>query len=197
MTRLSSPAAQRNRDPILNALTALLPPEGLALEIASGTGEHAVHFAEALPGWTWMPTDVTPESVASVNAWREGGPANLRPARLLDVTTEDWGVEPLDLIYNANMVHISPWASAQGLMAGAGRHLKPGGRLVMYGPYRIAGAHTAPSNDHFDASLKRRDPSWGVRDLEALVALAEAEGLRFEQRIAMPANNFVLEFVRA
>lgn len=194
MTRLKSPAAQRNRDPILHALQALLPPEGRAVEIASGTGEHALHFTRALPGWTWQPTDLQPNAVDSVNAWREEGPENLLPARRLDVTSEDWGVGEVDLVYNANMVHISPWCCAEGLMAGAGRHLRPGGHLIMYGPYRVDGAHTALSNESFDQNLQARDPSWGVRDLEALVDLAEAAGLRFSQRIAMPANNFVLVF---
>jgi hypothetical protein len=195
--RRSSPAAVRNRGPILEVLSRVLPPTGVLLEVASGSGEHVVHFAAALPDWTFQPTDLDPSALASITAWiEETRVPNVRPPLRLDVTIEPWPVEPVQAIFSANLVHIAPPEAAQGLMAGAGRHLVAGGLLVVYGPFRIGGAHTAPSNAAFDADLQARDPRWGVRDLEWLQALAAARGLELEEQVAMPANNQTLIFRR-
>jgi SAM-dependent methyltransferase len=180
----------------------VLPGEGTVLELASGSGEHAVHFAGQLPTLTWQPTDVDPSALASIAAWREevaGADGNVRPPLRLDVTAADWNVGPVDPVqamFSANLIHIAPPEATAGLLTGAGRHLAPGGVLVLYGPFRIAGAHTAASNAAFDADLRARDPRWGVRDLEAVVALAAEHGLQLEERVAMPANNQTLIFRR-
>jgi hypothetical protein len=193
--RRHAPATLRNRAPILEVLRRVLPDSGVLLEVASGSGEHAVHFAAALPGWTFQPTDVDPGALPSIAAWiAETGVANVRPPLQLDVTAEAWPVGTVDAVFSANMVHIAPPEAALGLMAGAGRHLGAGGVLVVYGPFRIGGEHTAPSNAAFDADLRARDPRWGVRDLEWLQELAAAHGLTFEQRVPMPANNQTLIF---
>lgn len=196
--RRYAPAAARNRDPILEVLQTVFPEQGRVLEIASGTGEHAVHFARAFPGLTWQPTDLDPEDMKSIDAWRASeGLTNLLPSMRLDTREDPWPVDgPLDGIFCANMIHISPWASAEGLFSGAGRLVRGGGTLVTYGPYRIGGEHTAPSNEAFDASLKSRDPSWGVRDLGELEGLAGSAGLALERRVEMPANNFTLVWRR-
>jgi SAM-dependent methyltransferase len=184
-----APATARNRDPILEVLRRWLPPQGLVLEIAAGTGEHAVYFAGRLPALTWQPTDVSEAALASIAAWRrEAGPANLLAPLRLDVC-QPWPVGRADAIFCANMIHIAPWRCAQGLMAGAGTTLRPGGVLILYGPFRIGGEHTAPSNAAFDADLRARAPEWGVRDLEAVAALAQAAGLDHVDTIPMPANN--------
>lgn len=173
----------------------MLPPTGVLLEVASGSGEHAVHFAAALPDWIFQPSDVDPGALASISAWiDETGLTNVRPPLLLDVTAQAWPVEPVLAMFSANMVHIAPPQAARGLMAGAGRHLVPGGILVIYGPVRIGGAHTAPSNQAFDAQLRARDARWGVRDLEWLRELAADSGLALEERVEMPANNQTLIF---
>ena len=200
--RLYAPAAARNRDAIGQVFQELpltnAPATGLALEIASGTGEHTVHLAGLFPGLTWQPTDIEPEYLASIDAHREmEALENIRPARRLDVLEEDWPVDRVDLIFNANMIHISPWACCVGLMAGAGRHLVSGGLLVMYGPYKRDGAHTAASNQSFDDSLRQRNPDWGVRNLEDVVTIAETNGLALETVIAMPANNFSVIYRRS
>jgi len=196
--RRFAPATARNRDPILDVLRRVLPPVGTVLEVASGTGEHVVYFARRMPGLVWQPTDVNPSALASIEAWRahEALP-DVRPTERLDVTAEPWAVEgPYDAVFNANMIHISPWACCLGLMRGVGAVLRAGGVLVMYGPYRIGGEHTSESNARFDEDLRSRDPSWGVRDLEAVIERADAAGLQFRERIAMPANNFSLVFDR-
>jgi SAM-dependent methyltransferase len=191
------PAPERNKAPILDVLRRSLPSGGRLLEVASGSGQHAVFFAEALPSWTWLPSDVDPQNLASVAAYvREAALPNLEQPRSLDVCADDWGVGELDALFNANMIHIAPWACAEGLMRGAGRHLREGGVLILYGPFRIGGVHTAPSNETFDADLKRRNPSWGVRDLEAVVELARSSGLQHRETIAMPANNQCVVFQR-
>ncbi|WP_119677528.1 DUF938 domain-containing protein [Indioceanicola profundi] len=195
--RRSAPAALRNRGPILEVLRRALPAEGLVLEIASGTGEHVVFFAEALDGLRWQPTDLDPENLDSIRAWvRETGVRSVAEPLALDVTRRPWPVEAADAIVCINMVHISPWAATVGLMEGAGALLAPGAPLVLYGPYRRGGRHTAPSNEAFDESLRARDPSWGVRDLEAMAQEAEGRGLALEEVAEMPANNLSLVFRR-
>jgi SAM-dependent methyltransferase len=193
---LSSPATARNREPILAVLREYLPASGLVLEIAAGAGEHAVHMARNLPGLTWRPTDPDATARASIEAWREeAGLPNLLPPLALDAAAPgSWPIERADAVVCINMVHISPWASTQGLMAGAGRVLGEGGVLYLYGPYREAEVPTTPSNEGFDASLKARNPAWGLRDREAVVAEAEANGLELVARVEMPANNLSLVF---
>jgi SAM-dependent methyltransferase len=184
------PAPERNKDPILEVLKTVLAEKGEALEIASGSGQHAVHFARHLPDWTWQPSDVAEETLASVKAWvSDEGLTNLVHPLRLDVCSDDWGVGVFDAIFCANMIHIAPWACTLGLLAGAGRHLKAGGHLILYGPYRIHGAHTAESNAAFDANLRARDAEWGVRDLDEVVEIASRHGLSWVERFAMPANN--------
>jgi SAM-dependent methyltransferase len=196
-SKQSWPAPERNKRPILDVLRDVLPAQGSMLEISSGSGQHAAYFAAELPHCVWQPSDVDKANLASIRAWVDDvALPNLRAPLTLDVCATDWNVGQVDAIFNANMIHIAPWACCEGLIAGAARHLKPGGVLVMYGPYRVAGAHTAQSNAEFDASLRARDARWGVRDYEAVVALAAHAGLRAEQRIAMPANNQTLIFRR-
>lgn len=190
--RRFAPASERNREPIREVLAQELPDAGDVLEIASGTGMHAVWFARAFPGVRWQPTDLNEAALESIEAWRthEGLENLLTPLRL-DVTAP-WPVERADAIFNANMIHISPFACTEALLEGAGRVLSPGGPLCLYGPFKVDGAHTAESNARFDESLRSRDPSWGVRDLETIVALAEKNGLALSARHAMPANNQTL-----
>ena len=189
-----SPATARNREPIREVLARHLPPSGLVLEIASGTGEHAVHFARAFPALDWQPTDPAPTALASIAAWRdEAALPNLRAPLALDVTAEAWPVAHADAITCINMVHIAPWQAALALFAGAARTLAPGALLYLYGPYREGGV-TAPSNEDFDRSLRARDPRWGVRDLADL--RAAAAGFSLDDVVAMPANNHSLVFRR-
>ncbi|ALL67126.1 SAM-dependent methyltransferase [Paraburkholderia caribensis MBA4] len=193
--RQHAPSAERNREPILAVLERVLPATGTVLEIASGTGQHAIHFAAALPDLVWQPSDLDDEARASIAAWTaHSGLANVRPPLALDVRDASWGIEVAAAIVCINMIHISPWASAQGLIGGAGRLLGAGGVLFLYGPYRRGGAHTAPTNAAFDDQLQRRNPAWGVRNMEDVVALAEAAGFDADEPIAMPANNFSLVF---
>ena len=188
--RRHAPATGRNRDPILDVLREVLPPAGLVLEVASGTGEHAVHFSRALPHLEWQPTDPDAAALASIAAWRdEDALPNLRPPLMLDAAEPRWPVERSDAVVCINMIHISPWEATLGLMAGAGRILSSGAPLVLYGPFRREGHPIEPSNADFDLSLKARDPRWGLRLLEDVNAAAEAEGLAFERFVEMPANN--------
>lgn len=192
-----APAAARNRDPILDVLRQHLPAKGLVLEIASGSGEHVVHFAEALPGLVFQPSDPDDVARASIDAWASAsGLANVRPALALDATANPWPIERADAIVCLNMIHIAPREAAVGLIAGAARLLPSKGVLYLYGPYRREGRPTAPSNEAFDRDLRRSNPAWGVRDLEVVVALAEAQGFTPPQIVEMPANNLSLVFVR-
>ena len=186
----SSPAAGRNREPIVEALRPVLPERGLVLEIASGSGEHAVHFAGAFPKLLWQPSDAEPAALRSIEAWRvESGLFNLLPPVSLDVRAGQWPVGLADAILCINMVHISPWSATSGLMRGAGRLLGPGSPLYLYGPFFQNSVETAPSNIAFDADLKARNPDWGLRQLEDVVAEGEAHGFILEQVVPMPANN--------
>ncbi|UYG09422.1 class I SAM-dependent methyltransferase [Halomonas sp. M4R1S46] len=194
--RLRSPAASRNRGPILEVLAGLLPERARVLELAAGSGEHALHFASAMPGWDWLPSDPQPGARASIAAWREAaGPVNLRAPLDLDVNG-DWPDGGFEAIVAINLLHISPWDVTAMLMARAGRYLVPGGVLFLYGPYRRRGRHTSESNAAFDANLRARDPRWGVRDLEAVVAEARPHGLVLERIVEMPANNLGLVWRR-
>ncbi len=188
---LFAPAAARNGAAILDVLRHALPHHGGVLELASGSGEHAVRFAAALPDLHWQPSDPDPRAVRSIAAHaRIAGLPNLLAPIELDVRAQPWPPVQADAVVCINMIHIAPWSATEGLMAGAGRLLGQGGPLVLYGPFRIDGAHTAASNAAFDEDLRRRDPDWGVRDLAEVLAVAARHGLRLRDRIAMPANNF-------
>lgn len=193
--RRMAPATDRNRTHILAVLREALPKTGTVLEIASGTGQHAVYFAAGLPGLTWQPSDPDATHRESIAAWiAHDKTANVLPPLAIDVMQEPWGVDAADAIVCINMIHIAPWAAAEALFAGAGRRLAPGGVLYLYGPYRRNGAHTAPSNEAFDRQLKVADAQWGVRDMEAVIALGAAQGLACAEPVPMPANNFSLVF---
>jgi hypothetical protein len=195
--RIYAPATQRNRDVILDVLRKVLPPSGLVLEIASGSGEHAVHFAQSLPRLTFQPTDPTQDALASIAAWIAAAQvANVLAPLRLDVTAQPWPVKSADAVLCINMIHISPWSATIGLMRGTAKILPPGAPLYLYGPYRRGGAHTAPSNADFDASLKARDPAWGVRDLEAVAEQAQQAGFSSPAVTQMPANNLSVVFRR-
>ena len=189
--RLDYPATGRNRQPILEVLQRVAPPKPRVLEVASGSGQHAAFLAPRLDAQWWQPTDVEEGVLASIDAWAED--PRIRPAQRLNVLGE-WPPIEVDLMLCVNMIHISPWRCTQGLMRGAARALRPGGVLYLYGPYKLEGQHTAPSNERFDASLRARDPEWGVRDLEAVVA--EARGFALSEVVPMPANNFSVVMVR-
>lgn len=191
-------APERNKRPIAEVLKRVLGPSGTLLEVASGSGQHAAFFATELPSWVVQPSDVDPENQASIAAWvAELDRQNLRPPVRLDVRSPDWGLGMFDAVFNANMLHIAPLSCCHGLMRGARAHLKPGGPLVIYGPFRIGGAHTAASNAAFDQDLRARDPAFGVRDLEQVIEEAALQGLVFEERVEMPANNQTLIFRRS
>lgn len=193
MHKRTSEAALRNRDAILAVLERVLPAAGVVLEIASGSGEHAVAFATALRGLTWQPSERDAEGLASIEAWAaEQGPPNLRPAVVLDVQRWPWPVREADAIVCINMIHIAPWSACEALLRGAGALLQPGAPLYLYGAMKLDGRFTAPSNAEFDASLRARDPSWGVRDLAEVTRAAQAQGLVLEELVPMPANNFSL-----
>lgn len=194
--RRHAPATLRNRAPIATMLGGLLPTAGRVLEVASGSGEHCAYFAEHFPKLEWLPSDPDPDALASIAAWC-AGLANVRPPVALDAASASWPVGHADAILCINMVHISPWAATLGLMAGAGRLLPPGAPLILYGPYRETGVAIAPSNEDFDQSLRARDPAWGLRLLDDVVAAAQAAGLAFDRRVAMPANNLIVAFRRS
>jgi SAM-dependent methyltransferase len=193
--RLYFPHVARNREPILEVLRRVLPRQGLVLEIASGGGEHAAYFASNLPDVIWQPTDANSEMFESIAAHRAAaGVANLLAPLHLDVTSGQWPVERAEAMLCCNMIHISPWAATEGLMAGAGRALPRGGLLYLYGPYKIDGHHTAPSNQDFDTRLRAQNPLWGVRDLTDVSDLAKLHGLELAETVAMPANNLSVIF---
>jgi SAM-dependent methyltransferase len=197
--RRVAPAAARNRDAILDVLARALPKTGIVLEIASGTGQHAVHFAAALPAITWLPSDPDAASRASIDAWRKHTPlANLNAPVALDVCISPWPVpDSLAAIVCINMIHIAPWAAAEALFRGAGERLTNEGVLFLYGPYKRGGAHTAPTNEAFDSQLRATNADWGVRNMEDVVELARQSGLSMEEAVPMPANNFSLIFKRS
>ena len=191
----SAPAALRNREPIAAELREWLPSSGLVLEIASGTGEHAAYFAKAFPNLAWQPSDVDPFALASIAAWGEDSELpNLHRPVVLDAALADWPADAADAVISINMVHISPWASALGLVAGAAGILPPDGALILYGPWLKDDIATAPSNREFDGDLKRRNPEWGLRRVEDFAAAAGARGLSLEDVRTMPANNLMLLF---
>jgi hypothetical protein len=188
--RRSAPAADRNKGPILDVLARVLPESGLACEIASGTGQHVVHFAAALPRLTWQPTELDARLHPSIAAWiAHTGLPNVLPPLHLDVC-EEWPLAKADAVLCINMIHIAPWAATLALLRGASRVLPARGVLFLYGPYRRFGAHTAPSNEAFDADLRATNPEWGLRDMETVVEIAAQEGLALIDVVPMPANNF-------
>jgi hypothetical protein len=193
-----APATARNREPILAVLSRLLPSAGLVLEISAGTGEHALFFAAALPHLAWQPSDLDDDSLASIAAYRgEAGLANLRPPVFLDAASPDWPIAQADAVVCINMIHIAPWTACEGLMAGAARILPRGGVLYLYGPFRENGEHSAESNRRFDLDLRLRNPDWGVRNLEDVVAVAARNGLAHCETVVMPANNRSIVFRKA
>lgn len=195
--RRSAPAAQRNREPIAEVLGEWLPRSGLVLEIASGTGEHVVYFAERFPALEWQPSDIHPDALESIEAWRSAAALpNVRPPLTIDAASSDWTVERAEAVVSINMLHISPWASALGLIDGAARLLGSGAPLILYGPWITEQLPTAPTNLDFDSDLKRRDPEWGLRCVEEFAEAAAAKGLELVETRPMPANNLMLLFRR-
>jgi SAM-dependent methyltransferase len=190
-----SPAAERNKAPILDVLRAALPARAAVLEVASGTGQHAAHFAAAEPGWQWQPTECDEAALPAIDQ-RCAGLPNVRAALRLDVLAQPWpaALGRFDAVVCANMLHIAPWATCAALMQGTAQVLQAGGCLVLYGPYRVDGEPTAPGNIAFDADLRARNPAWGLRRLADVVDTAAQAGLRFERRVDMPANNLMLVF---
>ena len=196
--RLYMPAVARNREPILTVLRRVLPSQGLVLEVASGSGEHAAYFAKALPSLLWQPTDHDPQLLASVAGHRASAKAsNLLAPQVLDVLSPDWPVERADAVVCINMVHIAPWVATDALLAGAGRVLPAGGVLYLYGPYWVEGQPTAESNHDFDAWLRAQDPAWGILDLGMVTELAARHGLSLTEVVPMPANNLSVVYHRA
>ncbi len=198
--RRHAPATQRNRDAILSVLQHMLPASGIVLEIASGTGEHAAYITPRLPEeLKWQPSDAEVEALAGIDAHaRDSGSDRILPALHIDVVAPRWPLERADAMFCANMIHIAPWQAAEGLFAGAARLLEPGANLILYGPFRRHGAHTAPSNEAFDADLKTREGRWGIRCLDSEVEpLAVQNGFALAEVAAMPANNFTVVFRRS
>jgi hypothetical protein len=199
--RQYAPATQRNREPIVKILSEVLPTESNVLEIASGTGEHAIFFASKFESSRWIPSDANSLATESIIAWKNACPLdNLELPLLIDVTQNNWQQQvknhEINAIVNINMIHIAPWKACLGLIQGAGEILPIGGVLYFYGPYKVNGEHTAPSNASFDRSLRDRNPQWGVRDLEEVVEAAAAQNLKLQQVIKMPANNLSVIFSR-
>lgn len=194
--RSSAPATRRNVGPIGDVLTGWLPGRGLVLEVASGTGEHALAFAQRFPALEWQSSDLSDPALGSIAAWRADGPTNLRAPLRLDVVEPDWPIDRADAILSINMIHISPWSAAMGLLDGAARLLALGAPLILYGPWIEDGVDTAPSNLAFDADLRARDPRWGLRRVEEFAGEAEQRGLALVDRAAMPANNRMLRLIR-
>ena len=200
MTKRSAPATERNREAILSILQNYLPNQGTVLEIASGTGQHAVFFAQQLTPRFWLPTDLDPTNMASIAAWREEADvANLLLPRQLDVRDSSWLIDcdfpaPISAIVNINMLHISPWSCCEALFAGAAEVLNQSGVVILYGPFKRDGLHTAPSNAAFDEQLRSQDSAWGVRDLKAVVDIAVEQGFACQNVIEMPVNNLSVVF---
>lgn len=195
-----SPAADRNKAAILSTLHTLLPPEGAALEVASGTGQHVTWFARGLPGWTWQPSDARPDALESITAYTaQCQLTQVLPPVLLDAMAPDWlpAERQFDLIYCANMFHVAPWPACAALMSGSARHLRGGGQLVTYGPYLETDVPTSHGNLAFDAALRHENPAWGIRRREDVEAVAAQAGLHLSQRHAMPANNLLLVWRQA
>ena len=203
----SSPAAERNKEPILGAMRQHLPAGGRLLEIASGTGQHAAWIGQRLPGWEWQPTETNSAALPTIAAWTRALQAgNVFAPCLLDVNEPIWPTSdetlasafqhPFDAVYCANLLHIAPWSACAALMRGAERHLRPGGLLMVYGPFYEAGLETAPGNQAFDASLRSQNPAWGLRELQDVKNTAESAGLQLQHRLDMPANNLMLVFSR-
>lgn len=188
--RQYAPATARNRRPILNVLRTVLPSSGVVLEVASGTGEHIVHFARSFPNVNWQPSDTSDDARHSIEAWiATEGLANVRPPLHLDAASDKWPIDQASAIICINMIHISPWASTERLMQGAGRILAEGAPLYLYGPFRQAAKAMEPSNAAFDHALRSQDPRWGLRDLEAVINCAAVHHLALDQTLEMPANN--------
>jgi SAM-dependent methyltransferase len=197
MAKGFAPAAERNRQPILDVLRRVLPPAGLVLEVASGTGQHTIFFSEHLPALHWQPTDASSEALQSIGAWvDEAARENLLAPLELDVRSPQWPITKADALLCINMIHISPWETTEALLQGASQLLAGGSPLVTYGPYRLHGEHTAPSNAAFDQSLRSRNARWGVRDIDDLRELGGRTGFVFEERVSMPANNMILVWTR-
>jgi hypothetical protein len=191
--RLDYPATQRNREPILAVLREVLPANGTVLEIASGSGQHVAHFAEALQNLRWQPTDIDVSVLPSIAAWTSHL-GNVEPPALLDVTSDDWPLARFEAAICANMIHIAPWVACLGLLDGVSKRLGPAAPLCLYGPFKRGGAHTAPSNAAFDESLRARNADWGVRDLDEVVQEARLRGLSLDRVFEMPANNLSVVF---
>jgi len=197
MAKGFAPAAERNRQPILDVLRRVLPPAGLVLEVASGTGQHTIFFSEHLPALHWQPTDASSEALQSIGEWvDEAARKNLLAPLELDVRSPQWPVTKADALLCINMIHISPWETTKALFQGASQLLAGGSPLVTYGPYRLHGEHTAPSNAAFDQSLRSRNARWGVRDIDELRELGGQTGFVLEERVSMPANNMILVWTR-
>ena len=194
MAKRNAPAAERNKEPILRVLQRVLPSRGHLLEISSGTGQHVAHFAANMKDWTFQPSEFDKEGSSSIDAWTDTL-SNVKRSIYLDVRAVPWPVSStFDAVFNANMIHISPWATTKGIMSGANRHLKDGGILVMYGPYIVDGKKTAESNLRFDQSLKSRNSSWGVRELREVEKVAEENGMKLKEIVEMPANNLCVVY---
>jgi hypothetical protein len=194
-SRKHAPATYRNRDAIVSVLQDLLPEKGLILELASGSGEHVVHFASQFPGLSWQPTDCDPDSLASIEAWRiHAGLENIRPPLQLDAAESDWPLREADAVLCINMIHITPWHATEGAISGARRMLKAGQPLLFYGPFKQAGTVIAPRNAAFDTSLRERNPEWGLRDVEDVIALARQQGFGRHRIVSMPTNNLSIIF---
>ena len=190
----SAPAALRNVGPIGDVLAEWLPVSGLVLELASGTGEHGLAFARRFPQIQWQPSDASDEALASIRAWREAGPGNLLAPIRIDAAANEWPIARADAMIAINLVHISPWETALGLLDGAARLLGSGAPLILYGPWIEEGATTVPSNQVFDMDLRARDPRWGLRNVADFTREAELRGLEFGERRSMPSNNIMLRF---
>jgi len=197
MAKGFAPATERNRQPILDVLRRVLPDTGLVLEVASGTGQHAVFFSEHLCGLRWQPSDASVDGLRSIQAWvEESALENILPPIELDVRSPRWPIASADALLCINMIHISPWDTTESLFQGASAVLAGGAPLITYGPYRLHGEHSAPSNAAFDESLRSRNPRWGVRDIDALIELAGRTGFVLQERVPMPANNMTLVWTR-